>query len=74
MTTEGKIEFSIGDISFVGEGDQEWVAEQLDKILEKAPHLTKIVPKKKGEFKNKGIYRGGRGKSSVILATASFIS
>ena len=44
---EGKIEISIGDISFVGEGEQNWVAEQLDKILEKAPELTKITPKRK---------------------------
>ena len=45
--SEGKIEISIGDISFVGEGEQNWVAEQLDKILEKAPELTKITPKRK---------------------------
>ena len=38
--SEGKIEITIGDISFVGEGEQNWVAEQLDKILEKAPELT----------------------------------
>ncbi len=45
--SEGKIEISIGDISFVGEGEQNWVAEQLDKILEKAPELTKTTPKRK---------------------------
>ena len=45
--SEGKIEISIGDISFVGEGEQNWVAEQLDKILEKAPELTKTIPKRK---------------------------
>lgn len=44
---EGKIVFSIGDISYVGEGDQNWVAEQLDKILEKAPELIKSTPKKR---------------------------
>jgi len=44
---DGKIELSIGDISFVGEGEQTWVAEQLDKIMEKAPELTKMIPKKK---------------------------
>lgn len=45
--TDGKIEISIGDISFVGEGEQNWVAEQLDKILENAPELIKVVPKKR---------------------------
>ena len=43
---EAKIEFTIGDISFVGEGEQEWVAQQLDKILEKAPDLIKLKPEK----------------------------
>lgn len=45
--TEGKIEFALGDISFTGEGEQDWVAEQLDKILEKIPELIKSLPKKK---------------------------
>ena len=45
--SEGKIEISIGDLSFVGEGEQNWVAEQLDKILGKTPDLTKIAPKRK---------------------------
>ena len=43
---DARIEFTIGDISFVGEGEQGWVAEQLDKILEKAPELIKLAPKK----------------------------
>lgn len=49
--SEGKIEITIGDISFVGEGEQNWVGEQLDKILEKAPELTKIIPKRKKAIK-----------------------
>jgi hypothetical protein len=32
--SEGKIEFQIGDISFVGEGQQEWLSKQLDKVIE----------------------------------------
>lgn len=43
---EARIEFTIGAISFMGEGDKDWVAAQLDKILEKAPELTKLAPKK----------------------------
>lgn len=34
---EGKIEVSIGEITFVGEGEQNWVAEQLDPALPDAP-------------------------------------
>ena len=39
-----KIEFTLGSIRFSGEGDETWVSEQLDKILEKAPDLIKIAP------------------------------
>jgi hypothetical protein len=41
---EGKIEFSLGALSFSGEGELEWLASQLDKVLEAAPSLQKIVP------------------------------
>jgi hypothetical protein len=39
-----KIEFTLGSITFSGEGEETWVSDQLDKILEKAPDLIKIVP------------------------------
>ena len=35
----GRLEFKIGNIEFVGEGDQDWVTEQLDKMLERLPEL-----------------------------------
>jgi len=43
--SEAKIEFTIGGISFTGEGEKDWVAAQLDKILEKAPELMALAPK-----------------------------
>ncbi len=33
--TDVKVEFSIGEMKFSGEGDKEWFSEQLDKILSK---------------------------------------
>ena len=39
-----KIDFTIGGISFSGEGEESWLANQLDKIIEKAADLIKIVP------------------------------
>lgn len=42
---EAKINFSIGAISFSGEGEETWVATQLDKILEKVPALVRVVPR-----------------------------
>lgn len=38
-----RIEFTVGGISFAGEGDEAWVSDQLDKILQKAPDLVKIA-------------------------------
>jgi len=39
-----KIEFTLGSITFSGEGEETWVSDQLDKIIEKAPDLIKIAP------------------------------
>lgn len=39
-----KVEFTVGSITFSGEGEETWVSDQLDKILGKAPDLIKIVP------------------------------
>lgn len=47
---ESKIVFSIGSISFSGEGEEKWVAAQLDKILEKAPELIRISPERQAEI------------------------
>jgi len=62
----GKIEFTIGGITFVGEGEAKWVTEQLDKILAKVPELMRIAPRRS---ETKGI--GGKvpppmGKDSEI--------
>lgn len=46
--THAKIGFTIGAIEFTGEGDQEWLAQQLDKILEKAADLSAFVPQSIG--------------------------
>lgn len=43
MTTS-KIEVSIGNFSFNGEGEADWLAEQLDKILDRAENIVKLVP------------------------------
>lgn len=39
-----KIEFTLGTITFSGEGEETWVSDQLDKILQMAPDLIKIAP------------------------------
>lgn len=39
-----RIEIKVGEIEFSGEGEQVWVAEQLDKILAKAEDLVVLAP------------------------------
>lgn len=41
---EAKVFIKVGGFEFSGEGDQEWVAKQLDKILAKADELTNLSP------------------------------
>lgn len=43
-----KIDVSVGAVSFSGEGDQAWLAEQLDKVLKAAPDLARIPAKLAG--------------------------
>jgi hypothetical protein len=39
-----KIEVKIGEFSFSGEGNEEWLSGQLDKILEKAETIIALTP------------------------------
>lgn len=40
---DAKIQFKLGAIEFTGEGEKDWIAQQLDKILEKAPNLVALA-------------------------------
>lgn len=64
-----KIEFTLGGIAFSGEGEEAWLAEQLDKILVKAPELTKIVP----ELPTAG-QSGPGGHEQVAMSSEDTIS
>ncbi len=37
-----KIQIKVGIVEFLGEGDEKWLAAQLEKILSKVPELLKI--------------------------------
>jgi hypothetical protein len=41
---QGKIQFKLGAIEFLGEGEESWLSEQLEKLLSKIPDLVKIAP------------------------------
>jgi hypothetical protein len=38
-----KIDLSYGSVSFSAEGDEQWIAAQLDKVLGAAPKLTQLA-------------------------------
>lgn len=40
--SDSKIQIKVGIVEFSGEGNQDWLAAQLDKILDKVPELLKI--------------------------------
>jgi hypothetical protein len=40
--SNAKIDFAFGSLSFSGEGEEEWLAKQLDKILTAAPSLSEL--------------------------------
>lgn len=42
-----KIEISVGPVSFSGEGDQAWLAEQLDKVLKAATGIAASSPRER---------------------------
>jgi hypothetical protein len=45
--SEAKIEIKIGEIQFSGQGEEDWIANQLDKILAQADKLIQLVPASK---------------------------
>jgi len=50
--SHSKIEIKVGMVEFSGEGEQDWLSIQLDKIIEKIPELLKfdsVSPLKKDE-------------------------
>jgi len=48
---DAKIQITVGAITFSGEGAQDWVEKQLDKVLRLAPDLLKLAPDTPGESK-----------------------
>ena len=41
---QAKIDIKIGQIRFSGEGDQDWVGKQLEKIMAQAEKLVQLAP------------------------------
>jgi len=53
--SDSKIQFKVGIIEFSGEGDQDWLSTQLDKIISKVPELLKVESlSPQGKVENNG--------------------
>ncbi len=50
---QAKIQFKIGTIEFSGEGEEAWIETQLDKIIQQAPTLLKLVPPSESQSANR---------------------
>jgi hypothetical protein len=68
-----KVEFSIGSLRFAGEGDQNWVESQLDKILDKVPTLSAFVAQIGSGSGAESGNPGATGDASFTASLASHI-
>ena len=68
--SQSKIEFRLGDMHFIGEGEKEWVTKQLDKIINKAPSLLGMEKNTEG-YTLSSEPVSVRGKSSSKRKTTS---
>jgi len=65
--SDSKIQIKVGIVEFSGEGNQDWLAEQFDKILLKVPELLKMeieAPQQNNLTNKEG--SGGNGTSKVL--------
>ena len=65
--SEAKIEMKVGQITFSGQGEQEWVAKQLDKILAQAEKLVNLAPEEHDE-ESRDSGKKPMGKDNSIAA------
>lgn len=68
---EAKIEIKVGGVSFVGEGNENWVGAQLDKMFKHLPDLVKVAP---ASVDIGGQNKGGGGGAKATGTLASFLS
>ncbi len=70
---DARIEIKVGAVSFSGEGEGKWLSEQLDKIIEKLPQLSSVVPAVQ-ENDETDDAQGPKLKKSNVGTLASFLA
>lgn len=75
--SDSKIQIKVGIVEFSGEGNQDWLASQLDKILAKVPELLKIeldsADTNSNGFNNRGAAKGGQKAGNKPSNLASYL-
>lgn len=71
--SESRLQLKVGIVEFSGEGNSEWLSEQLDKVLLKIPEYIQSRPEYQGElgeekFKKEGVEAGSHNLSAVSVA------
>lgn len=67
--TQSKLEISVGNLSFAGEGEQAWLAEQLEKVLKAAPEIAGDPTGAGGAAESSGGTASTGGAFTTTLAT-----
>lgn len=72
--SEAKIEVKIGEFSFSGSGDQNWLTHQLDKILEKAADMKQLAQSfSKAEVSDAPESNNGKGQKNNVKPLATYL-
>ncbi|MCG7575140.1 hypothetical protein MHM39_16370 [Phaeobacter sp. CNT1-3] len=70
---QGKIEVTIGRVTFSGEGTQDWLAEQLDKVLETANSHPTSLDEAEQESVTVGPEATGNSGAQNVSSLASYL-
>lgn len=71
---EAKIRVSVGAFRFSGEGEQQWLAQQLDKILKSAESLIELTPSQSACGETTTIGENGGNHHSTNEALPQFLA
>ena len=70
--SDAKIHIKIGAIQFSGEGEQDWVAKQLDKIIAQAENLIHLAPPETPQGEGDGKLKPPGKDSDIAKKTLPF--
>jgi len=74
---DAKIEFKVGGVSFSGEGTEKWLSEELEKLIEKIPQLSKVPVQKQedtaGTSTGAGTGAGAAASQNTTGTLAAFL-